>query len=865
MKQYENIFTVMNTLYIREYDTETKLSEVKPVKYVPKLYIPNNEDSHFKSIITKENLKELSFKTLKEYNDSVKMYKSMDVKLHGLKNRAHNYLREHYGNPTENNHPFRTMYLDIETAILDNETDKNITRNDWKPEGLRAAMAVITSIQMYDTKTRTFFILGLNKEWTNENNYESKHGNIKYINCSTEKKLLKNFLTILSKINPTVIAGWNSEGYDYPYLTMRIIRVLDNNVPFIEYNNQIVFNTEALKDGYVSQLSPVNFVKYRAQETNYGVQHTFQWIGYILEDYQLLYKKYTYTTLTSYSLDSVASHELGANKINHDEFSDFAEFYKNNFNLFIEYGIKDVELLVELDDKLKLIDLAKYLAYHCGVTMDDVRGTLKQWVTFVFNESFKSNNILPLDNKFPDKDDVILKHAMKMNDLDVDKKQYYKRLYEHIDPKTNEYSLRGQSFPGGWTRGTAKFWKWLFSLDFTSLYPSAQMWANIGIDTLIEPKDLPQELLDLRAKYFIYYDKEIDPKEYEKLDYEFIENVLENEKVREEIHNTLVKYNVSATPNGMFFKKDHQSTMSSIIERLIIQRKEYKKSMKETEKRIEVLKKEKEKSQNSIKIDNELYDLNQKRDNYDVYQMGVKIFLNSNYGSQSMRGNPFAGHPEYFSAAITSSSRIANIFIGREQSKKVYELADKEHKEKSHGKLNYLDVVAQSDTDSNYVSIEDVIIKKFGKDYEKTQTKERLIEFTLNYVEKIALPLVRDKLDNVYGYTLNAMKPEKLNEDVEIVADCLPKEVKIQTDKGKKNINDVKVGDLVLSYNEKTKNNEFKKVLNTRKILTNKKLLTISNGTITLKCTEDHKIFTFNRGYVNAIDIKEYDDLLLHF
>lgn len=594
-KLYENVFRTRNTLYAREYNTETDTSDLKAVKYVPSIYIHSKEETPYKSIITKEPLRKIDFKSMKDYKEQLKIMESSGIRVYGNKSEEQGYIRDNYGEPTTNDHSFRTLFIDIETAILDESLPKKIIKDDWKPEGERGAMAVITSIQMYDTKNKEFYILGLKKDWENKNNFKSEHGKIRYLRRSTEELLLKTFLILLEKLNPTVIAGWNSEGYDYPYITMRILRVLDKQNDIFVYNNNSKtwdFNRDLLSCGYVSQLSPVGSITYKAKETNFGITHTFQWVGYILEDYLDLYKKYTYSTLTSYSLDSVASYELGSNKVNHDEFSDFADFYLNDFNTFIEYGVQDVSLLFEIDNKLKLIDLAKYLAYYCGVTMNDVRGTLRQWNSFMFNESIKNGFVLPISNKFPKKDTVLLEYACS-KEYTGPRKEEYKRLLTYQDPDTGDFSLQGQRFPGGWTRGTAKFWKWVLSLDYTSLYPSAQMWANIGIDTLIEPKDLHPELLELRAKYFIYYPKDMDPKELEKLDYEFIRNVLDKPEVIEHIRSVLVKHNVSATPNGMFFTKKIRSAMSTIIENLIVERKKYKKLMKTTEQEIENLKVEK--------------------------------------------------------------------------------------------------------------------------------------------------------------------------------------------------------------------------------------------------------------------------------
>lgn len=464
---------------------------------------------------------------------------------------------------------------------------KALSKSDWKPtKHARAAMAAISSIQIYDTKSKEFYILGLEKDWHNTTKFESEHGKVRYIKMESEEKLLKTFLEILKRRNPTAMAGWNSEFYDYPYITNRIIRVLDKRDDlYIKKGKEFSFNTDCLTGAWVSQLSPVGRVTHREVQTNFGKEDTFQWKGYFTLDYKDFYHKYTYTTLTSYSLGSVVGHELGTAKVAHDEFTDFGDFYHNDYDNFILYGIQDVALLFELDNKLKLIDLAKYIAYNCGVCLSDVSGTLKQWNSFIYNESINSGFVLPLENTFPENDLVLPKHILNnaSNDYGEEKREFFKNLM-------NDPELHGQRFPGGWVRGTGSFRKWVFSLDFTSLYPSAIMWANIGIDTLIEPCNLHPDLLDIRAKYFIYYPKDVDPKELERFDFKFVDEVLRNEEVMKEINAVLNKHNVCATPNGMFFTKEHRSITSTIIENLIKDRKGYKRAMKTKEQEIEDIK-----------------------------------------------------------------------------------------------------------------------------------------------------------------------------------------------------------------------------------------------------------------------------------
>lgn len=89
-----------------------------------------------------------------------------------------------------------------------------------------------------------------------------------------------------------------------------------------------------------------------------------------------------------------------------------------------------------------------------------------------------------------------------------------------------------------------------------------------------------------------------------------------------------------------------------------------------------------------------------KADMYNVYQMGLKILVNSCYGSLSMQATVFAGDKEFFSGAVTSSSRIANLIAGQANSRKIDEIVGQESKEVQYGEKSYQDNIPQIDTDS---------------------------------------------------------------------------------------------------------------------------------------------------------------------
>jgi hypothetical protein len=180
----------------------------------------------------------------------------------------------------------------------------------------------------------------------------------------------------------------------------------------------------------------------------------------------------------------------------------------------------------------------------------------------------------------------------------------------------------------------------------------------------------------------------------------------------------------------------------------------------------------KEEIQNKInELEIELHKVNAEADRLNVYQMGKKILVNSAYGSLSMGSTVFAGDKEYFSGAVTSSSRIANLIAGQVNSKKIDSIVGTEAKEVQFGMKSYLDHIPQQDTDSNYISIEPIIIMKLGKDYRETNERSRLTKFTENYINKVSLPITYEALNDVYSSTLNAKMPEKLIEDPEVICD----------------------------------------------------------------------------------------------
>ena len=92
---------------------------------------------------------------------------------------------------------------------------------------------------------------------------------------------------------------------------------------------------------------------------------------------------------------------------------------------------------------------------------------------------------------------------------------------------------------------------------------------------------------------------------------------------------------------------------------------------------------------------------------------------------------------------------------------------------------------------------------------------------------------------------------------VDEIHTCVSGDTLINTNRGLIKIKCINQNDNVLSYNVVSNSLEYKKVLNTFKIPNSKKLLKLTildgNGVEhNIKCTPEHKIYTHNRGFVEA-------------
>ena len=252
-------------------------------------------------------------------------------------------------------------------------------------------------------------------------------GEHEYRLFNTESELLEDFLKWWVSETPDVITGWNCNLYDIPYICRRVERVLGEK--------------------WKKSLSPWNRVLDREIVIRGRKQLAYNIAGVTVLDYLDLYQKFTYSAQASYRLDHIAEVELGENKLDHSEYENFKAFYTSDWQKFVEYNIRDVELVDQLEGKMKLIELALSLAYDAKVNLSDVYSQVRMWDTLIYNDLKKRNVVVP--------------------------------------PKRGE--RKNEQYAGAYVKEPKPgMYDWVVSFDLNSLYPHLIMQYNISPETLVE-------------------------------------------------------------------------------------------------------------------------------------------------------------------------------------------------------------------------------------------------------------------------------------------------------------------------------------------------------------------------------------------
>ena len=438
-------------------------------------------------------------------------------------------------------------------------------------EYIKTAPMKITSIALYDATGKKHYCLILDEK----NQLASINEDTRQvIPCDDEFQLLSLFLELWETIDPTIITGWNSGFFDVPYLYYRLCNVLGKD--------------EA------ARLSPLRKFKF----TEWDQSQPIEIAGINHLDYLLLYKKYNPKNEPSYKLNDIGTKYVNLGKVEYE--GNLDKLFREDVNKFIEYNIRDVEIIIELEKKFKFIELTVAICHLCHVPYEMI------YLSTVLN------------------DGAILTYLKRQGIVSPNKPTTINPLLKDTQ----------EEYAGGYLKDPIPgLYEWVIDLDFTSLYPSIIRSLNIGIETFVG-----------RIVNRDKYDNTWTLDDLKQMDPEFIITI-EKLTPRQTTQQTNVKVgtlisiiednNWLISAPGVMFRTDKSSVVCEVLTDWFNKRVEYKNAMKKAYKSGDAVKGE----------------------FYNRRQHAYKIKLNDVYGCYAINGWRYTDGHKMISKAITLSGQ----------------------------------------------------------------------------------------------------------------------------------------------------------------------------------------------------------------
>jgi len=476
-KYYTHVLCFGNYIMYRGLNNGRRVKQ--KIEYSPTLYFPTNKNTEWRSL-QGDVLEPKSFGSIREAKEFIKRYEEVqNFKMFGNTRLEYAYIADTQKGVID------WDIKDLDIAIIDIE----VGSENGFPDPATASEPVTAVAVKRLNKRLSVYGCG---------DFDNTRDDVDYIKCQDEYTLLKTFLMDWEANTPDIMSGWNIKFFDIPYLHNRMQRILGPDL--------------------TKKLSPWNNIAEREKIIKGKKQITYEIFGISCLDYIELYRWYAPAgkSQESYKLDHIASVELGTNKLDYSEYDNLHQLYKLNYQKFIEYNIKDVELIVDLEDKLKLIELAATLAYDTKTNFEDVFAQTRMWDSLINCYLMEQKIIVPPKER-KEKDSAFEGAYVK-------------------EPQVGKHD-------------------WVASFDLNSLYPHLLIQYNISPETIIEPHEYTLEMRRIISDG-VSVDKMLDKKvDTSKLD------------------------GVTLTPNGQYFTTKKKGFLPTMMEEMYEDRKKFKKLM----------------------------------------------------------------------------------------------------------------------------------------------------------------------------------------------------------------------------------------------------------------------------------------------
>ena len=335
-------------------------------------YIPNEDGTDID--IKGNSISRLDFQNPSDFFNARKKYEENGISLYESDIQPqYKILSEHfYGKEiTQLNVTFFDIEVDYDKDIGFSSVD-----NPYAP---------VSSIAIYHQRTDETIVLAVPPEtrpdFTQDDVPQDIEDEAIVVICKDEKELLQMFFKEIE--DSDIISGWNSEFFDVPYIYERA--------------NTVLYKTAGNKLCFPNSREPY----YREVEKFGNMQKALVIHGRVHLDYLDVYKNFEMAMKPSYKLEHVADDELPhLPKLKYE--GSLYSLYRDDFEEFIRYNIRDTVILKGLEDKKKYIETAVQMSHMSTSQIVDVLGTIKVAESAIINFCHYDMGVRVPDHKAPE-------------------------------------------------------------------------------------------------------------------------------------------------------------------------------------------------------------------------------------------------------------------------------------------------------------------------------------------------------------------------------------------------------------------------------------------------------------------------------
>ena len=414
MNFYTSVNRFGNNILYRGVENGEKVAYKIP--FQPTLFMPTGYKTGWVSP-TGLNLEPQLMDNMYAAGQKIKEYEQIEnIDVYGMNNFVTQFIADKFPNQIN----FDRDKVNITTI------DIEVASDDGFPFVSEAAHPVIT-ITCKNNIDNIYHVWGLYDYDVSKSIIKDTH-DVVYKKCIDEAELLADFLKFWHDpiYCPDIVTGWNTRLFDIPYLVRRVNKVLGGDVS--------------------KKFSPWRVIDERNIVIAGRPNIAYDLAGIQQLDYYDLFKKfgYAYGQQESYKLDHIAHVVLGERKLSYEEHGNLFSLYRHDFQKFVDYNIKDVELVDRLEEKMSLITLAMTMAYRGGVNYTDTFGTTQIWDAIIYRILNKMNVAVP--------------------------------------PRKN---MSKTKYPGAFVKDPqVGMHDWVVSFDLNSLYPNIIVQYNMSVETI---------------------------------------------------------------------------------------------------------------------------------------------------------------------------------------------------------------------------------------------------------------------------------------------------------------------------------------------------------------------------------------------